>query len=81
MLCTTLLEQSALKLQDFSVFAVREAEEGAPWRFVRNTALEPEFVNTVAGPIAFALHDAIEAIEDLVRLSRALNCSGEGERT
>ncbi len=34
-------------------------------------------MNAVTGSIAVALQDAIEAIEDLVRASRALNCFGE----
>ena len=67
MSCAALLEQAPLEFQEFGVFVVREAKEGAPTRFVRNAALQPEFVDTVAGSVAVALHDTIQTKEDLIR--------------
>ena len=61
------------------MFAVCEAEEGAPGRLVRSSAFQPEFVDPVTRSVAIALHDAIQAEEDLIWLPDILNCFCERE--
>jgi hypothetical protein len=76
-----LLEQRSLEFEELGVFAVCKAKEGAPARFVRHSAFQPEFVDTVAGSVAIALEDAIQTQEDLIRPSGLLNCGCETEWT
>ena len=63
------------------MLAVREAKEGAPTRFVRNPAFQPEFVDTVAGSVTITFQDAIQTKEYLIRLPRLLNLFCEPQRT
>lgn len=62
------------------MFAVRETKKGAPARLVRDPALQPEFVDAVAGTIAIASHDPIQTEKDLLRLPEVLHCFCEADR-
>jgi hypothetical protein len=78
--CATSLKQGSLQIKDFGVLVVRPAKESAPTRFVRRPTFQPEFMDPVPGSIAVALHDAIQAKEDLVWSPASLNGFCEPER-